>query len=81
MQCTLRNMKNITLSAQEDAIEQARKLAERKGTTLNALFRSWLNGLTSQTAVGHQAELNKLWESTTYVRAGKKFSRDEMNER
>ncbi len=35
-------MKNITLSADERLIEAARAVAQRKQTTLNAAFRSWL---------------------------------------
>jgi hypothetical protein len=34
-------MKNITLSADESTIEQARKRAMAEHTTLNDLFRSW----------------------------------------
>jgi hypothetical protein len=74
-------MKNITLSAQEDTIEQARKVAIRKGTTLNDLFRNWLSSIGNETVEHKQAELEKLWAKTSYVRAGKKFSREEMNER
>lgn len=74
-------MKNITLSAQEDLIDQARKVATRKGTTLNDLFRNWLSSLGNETIENQQVELEKLWAKTNYVRAGKKFSREEMNER
>lgn len=74
-------MTNITLSAQEEAIAQARKVAVRNGTTLNTLFREWLTGLSDQTIRDQQAQLDELWQRTGYVRAGRKFSRQEMNER
>ncbi len=35
-------MKNITLSAEDSLIEQARALARLRGTTLNEEFRGWL---------------------------------------
>lgn len=39
-------MKNITLSADADLIEQARERARREHTTLNAQFRLWLEEYT-----------------------------------
>lgn len=74
-------MKNITLSAKEESIEQARQLAKTKGTTLNEMFREWLQKLDDESGQNSQAALNKLWQRTSYARAGKKFSREEMNER
>lgn len=35
-------MKNVTLSAEEELIEQARQIARAKHTTLNQAFRDWL---------------------------------------
>jgi hypothetical protein len=35
-------MVNITLSADKEVIEQARKLFSKRGTTVNAEFRKWL---------------------------------------
>ncbi len=37
-----RVMKNITLSADENLIEMARAEARKRKTSLNALFREWL---------------------------------------
>lgn len=73
-------MKNITLSAPEELIEQARKQAALKGTTLNNEFREWLK---SQTISGEERakRFRELMERTSYVNAGRKFTRDEMNER
>ena len=41
-------MQNITFSAQNDLIAQARELARARGTTLNEEFRIWLNGFVQQ---------------------------------
>ncbi len=75
-------MKNITFSAQEDAIERARMAAREQNRTLNELFREWLEH------VSHKVEENKsssrlegLWKKTNYLRVGRKLSRQEMNER
>ena len=41
-------MQNITFSAQNDLIAQARELARARGTTLNEEFRVWLAGFVQQ---------------------------------
>jgi hypothetical protein len=75
-------MKNITFSAQEDKIERARKVAAQRHKSLNDLFRDWLDGISSQASDEHISQrLNSLWDHTSYLRVGKKLSRDEMNER
>ncbi len=72
-------MKNITLSADEDLIEQARLVARSQRRTLNAAFREWLQQFTAQS--GSQQEVESLMKRLRHVRAGRHFSRDEMNER
>lgn len=75
-------MKNITLSAKEEAIERAREVASQKHRTLNDLFREWLDNLGTQLSSDDTAtRLGKLWEQTSYTRVGKKLTRNEMNER
>jgi hypothetical protein len=75
-------MKNITFSAQEDAIQRARQVAAKKNRTLNELFRDWLDNLDSETQENNEIEkLDALWADTNYLRVGKKLSREEMNER
>ena len=75
-------MKNITFSAQEDAIERARQVAAKKQRTLNELFRDWLAELDVQAEENTVIDkLETLWEDTNYLRVGKKLSREEMNER
>lgn len=41
-------MKNITLSADEGLIEEARRIAAKRRTTLNAEFRDWLADYVGQ---------------------------------
>ncbi|HSW97113.1 MAG TPA: hypothetical protein VLF89_04785 [Candidatus Saccharimonadales bacterium] len=75
-------MRNITFSAQEEAIEQARRVATQRHTTLNNLFREWLEDINRQVNdVGLSSKLETLWKRTNYLKVGGKLSRDEMNER
>jgi hypothetical protein len=72
-------VKNITLSADEHLIEQARLLAKSRHKTLNAMFREWLEQVTAQT--GGVQEFEALMNRLKHVQAGRRFTRDEMNER
>ena len=45
-------MKNVTLSADDSLIEQARALARLRGTTLNEEFRKWLASYSSDDVGG-----------------------------
>jgi len=72
-------MKNITLSADEQLIEQARLLAKSQHKTLNAMFREWLQQFTARS--GDTQEFDALMKRLKHVQAGRRFSRDEMNER
>jgi hypothetical protein len=74
-------MQNITLSADEHLIGQARQAAKVRHTTLNQLFREWPSELAArQSSVReYEALMRDIRESG--VRAGRKFTREEMNER
>jgi hypothetical protein len=72
-------MKNVTLSADEDLIEQARLVARTQHKTLNAAFREWLVHYAAQS--GSTQELDSLMKRLRHVRAGGHFTREEMNER
>ncbi|MEX2578274.1 MAG: hypothetical protein WD342_04385 [Verrucomicrobiales bacterium] len=72
-------MKNITLSADERLIEEAREAARGRKTTLNQLFREWLAEIAGREE--RQRRVSELLERLHYTDAGGKFSRDEMNER
>jgi hypothetical protein len=73
------SMKNITLSADEDLIEQARLVARAQRKTLNAAFREWLVQFAGLSGSAKEAEL--LMKRLRHVKAGRRFTRDEMNER
>lgn len=72
-------MKNITLSADEDLIERARLIARGQRTTLNEAFRQWLE-LFAQSA-GDAQGFDSLMQRLQRVDAGRRFSREELNER
>ena len=72
-------MKNITLSAEESLIEQARRVAQSENKTLNAAFREWLEQYTSRT--GRGAAYDALMRRLADIRPGRHFTREEMNER
>lgn len=72
-------MKNITLSADENLIEQARLVAQKQHKTLNGAFREWLQQYTTHTGV--KQEYDALMKRLDHVRAEGCFTRDELNER
>jgi len=72
-------MKNITLSADERLIEEARLLAKSQHRTLNAAFREWLEQFTARS--GGTQQFDSLMKRLKHIQAGRRFSRDEMNER
>lgn len=72
-------LKNITLSADEGLIQQARRRAASENTTLNELFREWLARYVTQPLASDQ--YTALMERLNHVEAGRAFSREEMNER
>ena len=72
--------KNITFTADEALIEEARAAARAENTTLNKQFRLWLEQYARKRraakAMQTIAELQKKYSS-----GGRKFTREEMNER
>jgi hypothetical protein len=74
-------MKNITLSADEGLIEAARERARAEHTTLNEQFRRWLKDYArrEQQADEAMAVIRELRGKVST--GGRKFTRDEMNER
>jgi RNase P/RNase MRP subunit p30 len=72
-------VKNITLTADEQLIEQARKAAADRHTTLNAMFRDWLEDVA-----GRRERLRRFDEAierTKDFSVDRKYTREEMNER
>ncbi len=73
-------MKNVTLSADEYLIERARQTARSQHKTLNGAFREWLEEYVSRE--GDLQERDRLMGRLRgNVVPGRKFTRDEMNER
>lgn len=72
-------MKNVTVSADERLIEKAREKARKERTSLNALFREWLASYIGLRRPG--VDYGELMDRLSYVRPGKTFTRDELNER
>ena len=79
-------MRDITFSADESAIERAREVARSQAKTLEDVFREWLDSYGYKiVAVEVQRptaeEIDALFRSLKHVNAGRKFTRDDMNER
>lgn len=72
-----RVIKNITFSADERVIEEAREEARRRKTTLNVLFREWLAELAARDE--RKRKIERLMEDMNQYNAGRPFTRDEMN--
>ena len=77
-------LKNITFSAEEQMIEAARARASAEKTTLNEKFRRWIESYARDESEGEKrlARHLDLMERLAHISTGgRKFSRDEMNER
>lgn len=72
-------LKNITLSAEESYIQKAREKALRSKKSLNEVFREWLLRYIKNN--NQIMDYYTLMQQLQHVKAGKKFSRDELNER
>ena len=72
-------LKNITLSADESLLGRARQRAAEQQRSLNELFREWLEEFTRP--VSGPDEFQAIMKKLAYVNPGKKFTRDDMNER
>ena len=74
-------MKNITLSADENLIEAARQRAVSEHTTLNEQFRLWLkNYVRREQQAAEAVRVMRELQGSIFT-GGRKFTRDEMNER
>ena len=72
-------LKNITFSADEKLINKARKRAASEQTTLNEEFRRWLEKYAERPHT--EAAYYQLMKHFDYVKPGRSFHREEMNER
>ena len=74
-------MRNVTFSADDTLIDEARHVARSRNITLNQAFREWLADYTSRTSAVRRFEETMEQLPASGVRAGRKFTREEMNER
>lgn len=72
-------LRNVTLSADEKLIQRARQKAMREHSTLNMQFRAWLERYVG--AEARTTEYQDLMGRLAYAQSGRKYSRDELNER
>lgn len=72
-------MKRITFSADEHLIDRARAAARAERTTLNDAFREWLKEFTG--SADSAQPVRELMDRLRYVRSGRRWTREEMNER
>lgn len=72
-------LKNITFSADPELLRLAKEKAAREKSTLNNQFREWLERYvsTERRLIDYETLMGQLDHATP----GRKFSRDEMNER
>jgi len=74
-------VKNITLSADAELIELARKKAEKNKTSLNKVFREWLNNYV-KSEQKEKLSYEEFWARFDGIDlSGPKMTREEMNER
>jgi uncharacterized protein DUF6364 len=73
---------NITLSVDDRIVEEARRLAQARGTSLNQLVRDYLENLVrNRDTKSYGKELRRL-TSRGKGRSGRwRFNRDELHER
>lgn len=72
---------DITLSADENLIEAARRRAVAEQTTLNEQFQLWLeNYVRGEQQAAEAMRVIRELQSSIFTN-GRKFSREEMNER
>jgi hypothetical protein len=72
-------LQNITFSADKDKIRRARKKANTENTTLNEVFRQWIDKYVERPETSE--EFTALMAELAYVKPGRKFTRIELNER
>jgi len=72
-------LQNITFTADKDKIRRAREKANAENTTLNVVFRQWLEKYVERPETSD--EFTALMAELAYVKPGRNFTRAELNER
>jgi hypothetical protein len=73
---------NVTLSLDDRLLERARRLATRRGISLNQMIRDFLSEVTGEpTPEELLAEINALWSESRGDSRGWRFNREELYDR
>ena len=72
-------IKNITFNAEESLLRKAREKAMHERKSLNVVFRGWLSRYVNQDDAS--SNYHALMKRLKHIVPGRKFSREEMNER
>jgi hypothetical protein len=70
---------NVTLTVTPSLLRKAREKAMAERRTLNDLFRDWVGAYVRGTRPS--VDYQKLMTRLHYAQSGRKFTREEMNER
>ena len=75
--------RNITLNADDNAIDMARALMKAEGTSLNEQFKLWLDAYIAEHRRKQQVEeaIKTLAMMRGSIKLNHKLTREEMNER
>ena len=69
---------NVTFSLEPLLLRKAREKAAQERKVLNVLFREWVTQYVRQ---GRSGKYRDLMKKLDYASAGRKFTREELNER
>ena len=72
-------MTNVTFSLDPLLLREAREKAVRERKTLNVLFREWMAGYVGRGR--NKGSYRELMKRLSYASPGRKFTREELNER
>jgi hypothetical protein len=72
---------NVTLSIDDQTLNRARMLAQRRGTSLNQMIRDYLESLTARDPGQAVAELQRLWHEEAGDSGGRQWSREDAYDR
>jgi Family of unknown function (DUF6364) len=73
---------NVTLALDDKLLDRARKLAARRGVSLNQMIRDYLSEVTGEPSAEELVtELDALWAQSSGDSRGWTFNREELHDR
>lgn len=73
---------NLTLSLDDKLLDRARRLAARRGISLNQMIRDYLSEVTGEPSPEELvSELDALWAQSPGDSRGWRFNREELHDR